>query len=104
VGEGKRERDGWIQIGGLGLDPLGLSLNRPIPNGRPRSNGQRWTWARWRRLVPRREFAGDEGAGHGEAPGAWGLVWAQSGQSGGFSHGLRAGAGAPESADHGGAG
>jgi hypothetical protein len=99
-----RERGGWIQIEGLGLDPLGLSLNHPILDGRPRSNGQGLTWARWRRSVPWREFAGDEGAGHGGAPKARGLAQARSGRSGGLSHGLRAGAGAPEGADHGKAG
>jgi hypothetical protein len=30
------------------------------------------TWARWRRSVPRRELAGDEEAGHGRTPEAWG--------------------------------
>jgi hypothetical protein len=88
----------------LGLDPLGLSLNRPISDGHSRSNGQRRTWARWRRSVPRRELVGNEEAGHGGAPGAWGLAWTRSGQSGGFSHGLHASARAPEGVDHGGAG
>jgi hypothetical protein len=31
-----------------------------------------WTWARWRRSVPRRELAGDEEADHGRAAEAWG--------------------------------
>jgi hypothetical protein len=55
-------------------------------------------------LVPRRELTGDEEVGHGGAPEAWGLAWAQSGRSGGLSHGLHAGARAPEGADHGKAG
>jgi hypothetical protein len=59
---------------------------------------------RWRRSVTRRELAGDEETGHGGAPKAWGLAWAQSGQSGGLGHGPHAGAGAPEGADHGEAG
>jgi hypothetical protein len=67
VGEGE-ERVGWIQIGGLGLDPLGLSLNRPISDERSGSNDQGRAWARWRRLVPRRELIGDKKAGHGRAP------------------------------------
>jgi hypothetical protein len=58
----------------------------------------------WRRSVPQRELIGDEQAGHGGAPGTWGLVRAQSGRSGGLGYGLHAGAGAPEGADHGGAG
>jgi hypothetical protein len=66
-GGGGRERGGQIQIGGLGLDLLGSSLNHPISDGQPRSNGQGLTWARWRRSVLRREFAGDKEAGHGGA-------------------------------------
>jgi hypothetical protein len=66
-GGGGEERDGWIQIGGLGLDPLGLDLNGPISDKRPGSNGQGRAWARWRRSDPRREFAGDKKAGHGGA-------------------------------------
>jgi hypothetical protein len=81
-----------------------LSLNRPISDGRPRSNGQGWAWARWRRSVPRRGLAGDKEAGHGGAPEAWGLAWARSGRSGGLSHGLHASVGAPEGPDHGEAG
>jgi hypothetical protein len=69
-GGGGEERDGWIQIGGLGLYPLGLALNYPISDERSGSNGQGRTWVRWRRSVPRREFAGDKKAGHGGAPGA----------------------------------
>jgi hypothetical protein len=86
------------------LDPLGLALNCPISDKRPGSNGQGWAWVRRRRSVPRREFAGDEKAGHSWAPGAWGLAWAQSGRSGGFRQGPHAGAGAPEGAAHGEAG
>jgi hypothetical protein len=52
----------------------------------------------WHRSVPWRELAGDEEAGHGGAPGAWELAWAQSRWSREFSHGLHA------SADHDGAG
>jgi hypothetical protein len=59
---------------------------------------------RWRRSVPRRGLTGDEEAGHGGAPDAWGLAWVRSGRSGGLGHGLHAGAGAPEGADHGEAG
>jgi hypothetical protein len=103
-GGGGRERGGWIQIGGLGLDPLGLNLNYPIWDERPGSNGQGRAWARWRCSVLRREFAGDEKAGHGGALEARGLAHARSGLFGGFSHGPHAGAGAPESADHGKAG
>jgi hypothetical protein len=55
-------------------------------------------------LVPRREFTGDEKAGHGGALKARGLAWAQSWRSGRLGHGLHTDAGAPESADHGGAG
>jgi hypothetical protein len=76
VGGGGRERGGWIQIGGLGLDPLELSLNRPISDERSGSNGQGRAWARWRRSVPRRELAGDEKAGHDGAVEARGLAWA----------------------------
>jgi hypothetical protein len=47
-----------------------------------------------------REFTGDEKAGHDGALVARGLAQARSGLSGGFGHGLHAGAGAPESADH----
>jgi hypothetical protein len=86
------------------LDPLRLSLNRPISDERSGSNGQGWTWARWRRSVPQREFAGDEKAGHGGALEAQGLSQARSGLSGGLGHGPHAGVGAPESADHGKAG
>jgi hypothetical protein len=32
-------RDGWIWIGRLRLDPLGLALHCPISSERPRSNG-----------------------------------------------------------------
>jgi hypothetical protein len=78
-GGGGEESDGWIQIGGLGLDLLELALNCPISDERPGSNGQGRTWAWWRRSVPRRELARDEGASHGGAPGALGLAWAQSG-------------------------
>jgi hypothetical protein len=49
---------------------------------------------------PRRELAGDEGAGHGGAPEAWGLARACSGRSSGLGHGHHAGAGAPERAAH----
>jgi hypothetical protein len=59
---------------------------------------------RWRCSVLRREFAGDEQAGHGGAPGAWGLAWAQSERSGGLGHGLHAGTVALEGTDHDGAG
>jgi hypothetical protein len=97
------ERGGWIWIEGLRSDLLWLSLNRPISEVRPRSNGHGRTQARWRRSVLRRELAGDK-AGHGGAPEAWGLVWARSGQSGGLSHGYHAGAEAPEGATHGEAG
>jgi hypothetical protein len=103
-GGGGRERGGWIQIRGLGLDLLGLSLNHPISDELSRSNGQGRSWARWRRSVPRRELAGDEGAGHAGALEARGLAWAQSGWSSELSHGLHAGAEAPESVDHGEAG
>jgi hypothetical protein len=58
----------------------------------------------WRRSVPRREFVGDEKAGHDGALEARGLAQARSGLSGGFSHSPHAGAGAPESTDHGKAG
>jgi hypothetical protein len=101
---GKRERGGWIWIGGLRSDSLWLSLNRPISDRRPISNGQGRTQARWRRLVPWQELAGDEEAGHGGAPEAWGLVRACSGWSDGLGHGHHAGAGAPEGAAHGEAG
>jgi hypothetical protein len=87
-----RERGGQIYIGGLGFDPLGLSSNRPISDGRPRSKGQGQTRARWHRSVPRRGLTGDEGAGHGGALEAWSLAQAQSGRSGGLSHGHHAGA------------
>jgi hypothetical protein len=73
-GGGGREGGGQIPIEGLGLDLLRLSPNHPISDGRLRSNGQGLAWARWRRSVPRREFAGDEGAGHDGALGAWGLA------------------------------
>jgi hypothetical protein len=49
---GKRERGGWIWIGGLRSDPLWLNLNRPISDGRPRSNGQGRTQAQWPHSVP----------------------------------------------------
>jgi hypothetical protein len=75
-----------------------------ISDERPGSNGQGRTWARWRRSVPRREFAGDEKAGHGRALEARGLARARSGRSGGLGHGHHASAGEPESADHGKAG
>jgi hypothetical protein len=55
-------------------------------------------------LIPRREFAGDEQTGHDRALEAQGLAYAQSERSGEIGHGLHAGAGAPESADHSGAG
>jgi hypothetical protein len=64
----------------------------------------RVAWARWRRSVPWREFAGDEQASHGGALEARGLAWAKSGRSGELGHGLHIGAGAPTSADHDGAG
>jgi hypothetical protein len=68
-------RDGWIWIGWLRLDPLGLDLHCPISGERPRSNGGGGRlWARWRRSVPRRKLTGDEQTGHGEAPEAWGLA------------------------------
>jgi hypothetical protein len=103
VGEGKRER--WLDLDRrAGIRSARLSLNRLISDERPRSSGQGRTWARWRRSVPRRGLAGDEEASHGGAPGAWGLAWARSGRSGELGHGLHAGAGAPDSADHGGAG
>jgi hypothetical protein len=60
------------------------------------------TRVRWRRLVSRRGLAGDEGTGHGEALGAWGIARARSGQSGELDHGRKTGMGAPEDADHGG--
>jgi hypothetical protein len=74
VGGRGRERGDWIQIGGLGLDPLGLSLNRSIADERPGFNGQGWAWARWRRSVPLRELAGDEKVGHGGALEVQGLA------------------------------
>jgi hypothetical protein len=95
-----RERGGWIWIEGLQSYPLWLSLNCPISDGRPRSNGHGRTQARWRRSVPWRELAGDEEAGHGGALEAWGLVWACSGRSGGLSHGYHASAEAPEGTAH----
>jgi hypothetical protein len=55
-------------------------------------------------LVPRRGFVGDEQTSHGRALEARGLAWAQPGRSGELDHGLHAGAGAPQGADHGGAG
>jgi hypothetical protein len=100
-GGGGRERGGWIQIGGLGLDPLGLALNCLISDERPGSNGPRRAWARWRRSVPRREFAGDEKAGHDGALEARGLARTHSGRSGRLGHGHHSGAGAPEGAAHG---
>jgi hypothetical protein len=39
---GGRERGGQIWIGGLRSDPLGLSPNHLISDGRPRSNDQGW--------------------------------------------------------------
>jgi hypothetical protein len=51
-------------------------------------------------LVPWRELARDEGAGHDGALEAWGLAPARSGRSGGLDHGYHAGAGAPEGAAH----
>jgi hypothetical protein len=99
---GKRERQ-------LDLDRRagirsGLSLNRLISDGRPRSNGQVLAWVRWCRSVPRREFTGDEKAGHGGALEARGLARAHLGRSGGLGHGHHASAGAPEGAAHGEAG
>jgi hypothetical protein len=81
-----------------------VTLNRPISDGRPRYNGWGQTQARWRRSVPWRELDGDEGAGHGGAPEAWGLAWARSGRSGRLGHGHHADTGAPEGAAHGEAG
>ena len=60
-------RDGWIWFGRLRLDPLVLALHYPISGERSRSNGRGWSWVRWRRSVPRQEFAGDEQTGHGGA-------------------------------------
>jgi hypothetical protein len=99
-GGGGRARGDWIQIGGLGLDLLELSLNCLISDERSGCNGQGQTWAWWRCSVPRREFTRDEKAGHSGALEARGLAWAQSGRSGGLGHGLHTGAGALESADH----
>jgi hypothetical protein len=86
-----RGESGRIQIKGLRSDPLELSLNRPILGGRPRSNGRGRTWARWRHSVPRREFAGNEQAGHGGAHGE-------------HDRGRRTGMGALENTDRGGKG
>jgi hypothetical protein len=102
---GEAEREGRSDLDRrAGIRSARVKSKPPDLGGCPRSNGQGWTQARWRRSVPQRELAGDKEAGHGGAPEAWGLVRARSGRSGRLGHGHHAGAGAQEGAAHGEAG
>jgi hypothetical protein len=55
---------------------------------------------RWRRSVPRRGLAGDEGTGHSGAPEALEIARVRSGRFGGLNRGHHTGAKAPEGAAH----